>query len=421
MWWRACLALVVAMLALSLGSSSTRSGSFWRHYITTQQHTSAYHLLFTSAQAGDSQSLDELARLAQQHKSDYWLCKAAMLNSLPAQLKLIEDSSAQEEQVKWLSMAAENGHAESALALGKLHLRNGDDDKAKQVFAKVAEKSPEAKQYASLLNTQNANSSDYLISNSAQRQQQCVQQLQFVALSATSMLQAQQLKQQFANDERLQGLPICINEVMWLDKQEFSCDMQSERLHCDLTSLANTQYRPNFTHLVLFVEHSKAYVNHGVMVLDEQDNYSVFVHELAHLAGFVDEYEVASVLSSNYCNVENQAPNLLVLQNEADLTQSEKYKHWQKLHNQLEANSKDEPLQLSQSLTCQAHDMLAYKPSNTLTFMEYYDTDNIPPIYVALWRQQLAKSQSYSPIIDNLLPYSKTEQQRAYWLRLMII
>ena len=40
----------------------------------------------------------------------------------------------------------------------------------------------------------------------------------------------------------------------------------------------------------MYAKKGKANVHNGIMFIDRQDSYDVFINELAHFAGFIDEY-----------------------------------------------------------------------------------------------------------------------------------
>lgn len=427
-----------------------------------------YSLFWTAAKQGSTEAVEALVYLAKQDQERLWLEKAASLNSLQAQLTLVKDSSGQ-DQIHWLKQAASNGHAHSQYLLslradsnqqkihyleqagnnghrlsiillsryyydlgdavnalkwlrlaskvddsnifriGKMLWQQGNYEQATMAFKNASHNHSIANTYSDAIK----NTQRQPLSKLAQKLQglneNCAQQLQFVATSLDSLVQAISFRKQFKQDRQLSQLPICINKVVWLDENELSCEKMSERKVCDLTELASQSFTPSYTHLVLFLDEGKGYVQNGVMYLDEADAYTVFVHELAHFVGFVDEYSVPSTLASQYC-FNSSAPNLLVSESK-ELQNEEIYLQWQIYNQRLRVEEgrstgsenatndddsntkiyKYDSVDLSPSLTCASLGKNSYKPSSKFTFMQYHDSGYIPSLYLLMWRQLLEK------------------------------
>ena len=145
-------------------------------------------------------------------------------------------------------------------------------------------------------------------------------------------------------------------------------------------------FKPDdFTHLVVFTEQGKANVHNGVMYLDLTDTYSVFVHELAHFSGFIDEYPISRHQAERFCHLNNQHPNIILLdEQKADLSSMD-LTYWQNIAGGLE---------ISKSRTCNNHPNQAYKLSSKLTFMEFHDANLIPESYLNIWKHRLQSKQA---------------------------
>ncbi|MCF2949449.1 hypothetical protein L0668_15120 [Paraglaciecola aquimarina] len=205
----------------------------------------------------------------------------------------------------------------------------------------------------------------------------CRQQLLFVTGNTQSLAQAERFKQKFNNDPRLASLSICTHELIWFDPETVQCTKnanKNNRLTCNLPLLAQQLKAQQFTHLVLFAENGKANVHNGIMYLDQQDTYDVFVHELAHFSGFVDEYALNADMAKHICQLD-EAPNLQFIE-------------------------PDQGSNLVPARTCDNHPNQAYKKSNRLTFMEYHDVAYIPSEYLAAWRQSLEKQNNPSAHVN---------------------
>lgn len=212
----------------------------------------------------------------------------------------------------------------------------------------------------------------------------CKQKLLFVTPDIESLAQAEDFRSRFTQDPRMDSLPICIFGETWFDPVDIVCEenwQQSGRLGCQLLSLAEKLKGLPFTHLVMFADKGKANVHNGIMFLDRRDTYDVFIHELAHFSGFVDEYPLSKGLAKRVC-AGVDAPNIVFKQVE----QSKADRHyWQSIGLQ---NDTD----IFAVRTCDNHATQAFKASSQLTFMEYHDTAFIPANYLKAWQQQLQKT-----------------------------
>ena len=211
----------------------------------------------------------------------------------------------------------------------------------------------------------------------------CSQKLLFVTPDIGSLVQAEYFRSRFKQDPRLSSLSICIYDVTWFDPIDISCEenwQQSGRLGCQLLSLAEKLKSLPFTHLVMFANKGKANVHNGIMFLDRQDTYDVFIHELAHFSGFIDEYPLTQKLAKRVC-AGVDAPNIVFKQ--AENTNADR-QYWRSIGLQ---NSTD----IFAARTCDNHSTQAFKASKQLTFMEYHDTAYIPAHYLTAWQRQLQK------------------------------
>lgn len=283
-----------------------------------------------------------------------------------------------------------NKTAEQQLAHGLVLWRDKKYQQASQVFSLLGAQNLSAElqsltslyQYhaAAFLEDGNTNFKTQLatLANS------CKQKLLFVTPNIESLAQAAHFRSRFEQDKRLHSLPICIFDVTWFDPVAIACEenwQQSGRLGCQLLSLAEKLKNLPFTHLVMFAEKGKANVHNGIMFLDRQDSYDVFIHELAHFSGFIDEYPLSKGLAKRVC-AGVDAPNMVFKQ--AQQIEADK-EYWQSLGLQTST-------QLFAARTCDNHSTQAFKASNQLTFMEYHDTAYIPANYLTAWQRQLQKA-----------------------------
>ncbi|WP_166422395.1 sel1 repeat family protein [Paraglaciecola sp. 20A4] len=418
-------------------------------FLTSQVNTSEFplHFLYRAYQAGDNQALARLSQRAITENNAYWLHFAKLAGSPQAQQYFSHvqvNNGRGKASRKALSYAAKRGDIDAQIALYHYWIAKSEPQKAQHWLEIAAQRDPASAVYyakwlsisgnesqaiellnravqlgsahASRLLNMRVNSalvgqrkSESTALNRKRSATHCVQQLQFVASTLQSVLQADELIEQFKRDTRLQGLPICANTPIWLAENALTCsgNWQGEgRLGCDMIQLSQSLTRERFTHVVVLAHNGKANVHNGVMFLDRQDDYNVFVHELAHFSGFVDEYPLSSGLAMAICTG-SDAPNLRL----SNPNEKPDVHDWQNL-------LKGKALTISQSRTCDNHQAQAYKPSAKMTFMEFYDVPYIPAIYLRAWAERLANKSLLTPAYINFyqgFDASGNAEQGGYW------
>ncbi|MCY7297132.1 tetratricopeptide repeat protein [Alteromonas sp. a30] len=351
--------------------------------------------------------------------------KAADLGHEPSQYALYQWYWMQEEYalaLPWLIKTAEH-HGPSALLLARYLWKSEQRNDAKKWFNKASSLgNKEANTYLSLIKSywQKAPRRRGLTSSSDS--QQCAMNLQFVANGLESIKQATEFKRLLKKDKRLSSLPICVNQPVWLETKRMHCQhfaINDYRMTCDVSALDKHFEPGDFTHVVIFAEQGKANVNNGIMYLDLADKYSVFVHELAHFAGFVDEYPISDELAERVCLAQASHPNILVRalpeKRDNENGSAEKIEaeflddvdtlsiaspepefdtgYWQQFSNSLV---------ISKTRTCNNHPNQAYKFVGKMTFMEYHDQEYIPALYLDIWRSRLNSPEMLVPASLNV-------------------
>lgn len=403
-----------ALQALSLYASNYQSQYWLEMAASLSSETALFELAQLSvsevdrqkyyrlaAQQGNRDAQFELAMLAGQQR-EFWLEKAANQGLLKAQVALYQWYLLQhhdEQALYWLEIAAKND-GESALLLAQRLWAKADYERAK-VWMHLAKdkKIKAANEYVRLMDA-------FWPTNQFQTQlmnteTECTVRIQPIATSLLSMKKIQQHVTDYNNDSRLSELPMCFNRPIWVDDQLLACSGNwrgQQRLGCNLTSLDEKLNPSKFTHLLVVADRGKANVNQGVIYLDLADNYDVLVHELAHLVGFVDEYPLSDAVAEQVCYQGVDAPNLIIKdvggqQNDYTDVESMDLSYWQQF---------DLPIRLSAARTCNNHLLQAYKPASKLTFMEYYDTAYIPPIYLVMWQSRLVNKEGVVPAYQYL-------------------
>lgn len=401
---------------LSLAGDMGSSGALYYLAMRSENSKDIRKWLKSSAEMGHPQSQFEYALLpSSASEKMYWMQKSAVAGYRPAIISMAKytfESQDNSQATQWLEKAAVFDDL-SAFKLANLYWKQDENEKALALFNQGAANDFGPAKTA--LNTIQSNTTQTLSSllELAPVGPNCAQTIQFAATTLVSFIQAKSFHAQFEKDKRLADLPICALPPIWLKKDSVQCSSNFDneaRLGCDLYPLSQLQTALSFTHLVIFAEQGKANVNNGLMFLDQTDTYSVFVHELAHFAGFVDEYALPERLANYHCT-RNEAPNLLLKGDTEDMTQpyipiqrADNWKRALEAHNQLQLLENDRPVlhHIARSNTCKNTDFKSFKPSNQLTFLEYHDVPNIPKVYRTLWRQALLNKANYPAINDNL-------------------
>jgi hypothetical protein len=288
-----------------------------------------------------------------------------------------------------------NEIAEQQLANGLRLWRDKKYQQAAQTFSELSaqELTPELQTLTDLYQYHatafNKNSHADFTQHLSPLPESCNQRLLFVTPKLESLPQAEYFRSRFAQDPRLKSLSICIYAQTWFDPQDITCEenwQQSGRLGCQILSVAEKLKKLPFTHLVMFADKGKANVHNGIMFLDRQDTYDVFVHELAHFSGFIDEYPLSKDLAKRVC-AGVDAPNMVFSAagpNEIDKS------YWQSIELNVESA-------VFKARTCDNHSAQAFKASSRLTFMEYHDVAYIPKQYLAAWQKRLNAYQDLPP------------------------
>lgn len=336
-------------------------------------------------------------------KKESWLIKSAEQGYVDAQIALSDWYMLNEllDKAKpWLEKVA--GHdLMSQVALAKILWNEGERARAETLFRQAASQgNVEAIQRLNVIANYPLFEDKRLFSNALIEenfQSVCLQNIVLVADGLSAMTRAVKIVDEFSQDTRFDNMGICLSQPFWFENT-VNCSQnwqQGGRLTCDLTPLSDPLFSSKATHLVVIGNHGKAYVQQGVMFLDAQDTYSVFVHELAHFAGFVDEYALSRKSATAYCgNI--IATNLLFEKDNGfmlDLSPKKQVTMW--------ANS--ELFEgLYPTFTCNKSEVQAFKPSRKMTFMEHHECEYIPPLYLWLWRNVLLESKGNRPVLRYL-------------------
>ncbi len=308
---------------------------------------------------------------------------------------------------QWLVQTAQY-YVEDAFALANYYWNNEQTDLAVQFFSKAhalghvraSEFLDYAQKGANLIS--NLLGTDVLFFPLApdSTTSKCVMRILPIARSLANQVQANDFIAQLRKDRRLAHLPMCVSDPVWIKGSDFNCEVSrihgAQRMRCDVRQLADLVTQQNITHVVVFNPENRAYVDAGIMYLDSLDTYSVFVHELAHFAGFIDEYPMSKTLAKAHCE-QRTAPNLL-FSGDMYYEPLARLDYWLALMS--ETSTQDAGIYPAR--TCNNVQQKSYKLVNSRTFMEFHDTDNIPDIYRRIWHDQLINRAHWYPVAVNI-------------------
>lgn len=402
---------------------------FWlEKLVSLRQPEAAWALYQLDKDAANSERLLRLA------------ARGGVADAQLAYAMVSEDMTAREN---WLIRAAEQHHAPAQAALADLYLLNQSVDKARPWLEKTADAYPQsafqlgrmlfeegdmkggvkllqraamnhhamAKRLLDIIQDYQVQTPQTVKFTPWTQKQQCAQKIQMFATSLSSIERASQLYEAFKEDERLRTLPVCLQKPVWLSQDSVKCSsdwQQTGRMGCDIRQLAEPVESTRATHIIMIGDAGKANVHNGIMYLDLSDSYSVLVHELAHFAGFVDEYPLPVDTAQQYCNGV-LAPNLVV---DGNIT----YKPLATLNQWLALNK---AVDIAESKSCSTVGVNAYKPSRQITFMEHHDSGVIPAMYLELWKTQLMTPEAQRPVFMNFFQhfhYAGDQQRAGKWL-----
>ncbi|WP_334020540.1 sel1 repeat family protein [Alteromonas sp. S015] len=356
-------------------------------------------------------------------KREKWLVRAASQNYLPAQAALADWYllHGQHQLAKPLLATTANVDMQSAFKYGRLLWDEGEFSESKKHFSFASKKGHlQASRALEAINLYTPYSIKQAVEQSSlsnwKSRGNCLQRIQPFATSLATIMRAHSLYNSFNDDTRLQNLSICLAPPIWLKSDVLSCNPDYKNagvLGCNITPLASIAKKQKFSHAVVVAEQGKANVQNGVMYLDISDAYSVFVHELAHFAGFADEYPIGTGMANKLCDedeISDFSPPNLVVDSEYWYAPHETVENWLEI---------DPTTIIARAKTCTVLGKNSYKPSRRITFMEHHDSGVIPPLYLVLWQQQLEKQNAQRPISMNFFQAfhnSGNQKEAAHWL-----
>ena len=399
-------------------------------YALKQNHISAHRINFSTSQEGSISWLNSASRLAEVDpvisaelgrwyflsgnfmQAEKYLIKAHQQGIQAAANLLVQLWQRKEEHQKIINLELNLNLNHSSqlnidLATAKVNALMVTDEQAKlkEFATKLSEQSnlqplySELQQYKVLMPSEPVKRIEQI--EQAQSASQCPLSITLLANGLADLRRWQQLASQYNKSSLKQFM--CIAEVRYVAPYVDACTLDaSAPIRCDEAKLAS-QLNPTTAfesdYIALMLPKGGANVHMGILYLDRADNGHVFNHEIAHLLGFIDEYQVtknhsvcqsaSSELGWNIATVNNE----LVKTGYIDRQNLKKLPWYEHLAPYLEANQK--AFALNQTLTpqglgvffadtcLQSNEVRALKPLKGNTLMSHHDYDL--PILYANW------------------------------------
>jgi len=235
----------------------------------------------------------------------------------------------------------------------------------------------------------------------------------------------------------------CFETPRYIPITQLDCIAEGElAIQCDESMWIEYEQTVNSRYLGLMLDNGGANVNKGILYLDKHDDVNVFTHELSHLLGFIDEYELSKKHVA--CQSVQQAAfahNVVVLPEFLKgnkLSVLEKIKHqipWQeniesntviltKVGNKwkigtpdLNAKNHSSDIGLYPVDTCNKENIKAFKPLPQVTQLNYYEED-FPEFYASMLQNDPARFSmpSYHYNVAQALFNKGKDEEGVKWL-----
>jgi hypothetical protein len=157
-----------------------------------------------------------------------------------------------------------------------------------------------------------SNSTPKLVAENITQKASCLVDVQLFATNLAGLQHAEQLISAFGQHSLANY--ICLATPKYIAANALKCQHRpSDKISCNAT-IWFEQGGIKTRYVGVIVDRGGANVDNGIMYIDQQDNLDVFIHELSHFIGFVDEYSLPS--QHQKCQRVQQTPfahNLVVL------------------------------------------------------------------------------------------------------------
>lgn len=354
----------------------------YHQYVATRLFTDSNQWLLSARKVGQSNAhvsfrLWEELKERRETEAKYWLEKAAFLGSVKAKLvkaKQYYEINQNEKAIQLLtgvdSASAQKLKLRIAMKLGDIPYLNNEQH------------------YSQLPPKDKLSFTQFL--NGRSEHPQCTFPLSAFASEYEHLLKWQ------AFDRTLQSHPMgqyyCMVEIKYIAPQKHHCEMSADKpITCEEQMWADVDIEKSSYYLALMLSAGGANAHQGILYLDSHDSFEVFIHELTHFAGFVDEYTLAD--GHQVCVSEQTEPfshNIAILNSvyigERDLVINQLLAQipWRDYLTEdafnlveLESNkwaveySQGDGVGLHKSETCSNTKLRAFKPIQTMTNLRY--------------------------------------------------
>lgn len=211
----------------------------------------------------------------------------------------------------------------------------------------------------------------------------CVDHVALIAHNLYDYYYLMGLYDDFVFDHTMRFLPVCLLPPM----------IVSDDSHDQQNALPIFSSQITAAQIVKVQAQGNAFVSDAVMQLAHSDTYQVFIHELAHFAGFLDEYPMSDAAARFQCNIARQAPNVIhASQLNDNNSQPHPYKDIFVAQLNLGA-SKISNIHIG----CGQHEQHIQRyllHPNDFTFLRFFDVSYIPYLYQYLWQQQVLQGRT---------------------------
>lgn len=122
---------------------------------------------------------------------------------------------------------------------------------------------------------------------------QCLKSVSMVATNLDDLNKMASFKQRLSQHSF--SSYFCIDNITYMPITSLDCKHVNQAvIDCNETPWHKETSRFPTDYLAIMLPQGGANVHYGILYLDSADSFDVFTHELSHLLGFVDEYQVAN-------------------------------------------------------------------------------------------------------------------------------
>ncbi|WP_157369014.1 hypothetical protein [Algicola sagamiensis] len=131
----------------------------------------------------------------------------------------------------------------------------------------------------------------------------CQLKLQPIVMNQSASQQWLDWQQKWQEHPMLSTLPACFGLPLWHPEFAQSCQMEAGKVSCPVKAF---DYFEGIADTLVFVitPEGTAYTSLGLTFLDHSDTFEVFLHELAHSFGFIDEYKLKPTQQRIHCSLD---------------------------------------------------------------------------------------------------------------------